>query len=129
MRTALTSRRGRLAPLLLAAAAASSLVIGAARGAMPVYVVINVDVAPDHAAEGRAVLVEEGRLSRDDAGFLSWKLLQRRDRDNHLTIVEAWSSDADFDRHVVTDHARSARQKLQPILASPFDERTFTAVD
>ncbi len=74
------------------------------------YVVINIDVAPDHAAEGRAVLVEEGRLSRLDAGFMSWQLLQRTDRDNHLAIVEAWSSDADFDRHVETDHARATRQ-------------------
>ena len=96
---------------------------------MPVYVVINVDLVPDHAAEGKAVLVEEGRLSRHDAGFICWQLLQRRDRDNHLAIVEAWSSDADFDRHVETDHARSARQKLQPILASPFDERTFAPVE
>ena len=119
----------RLVPFLLAAALTFSLVFDPAEGATPVYVVINIDVAPDHAAEGRAVLVEEGRLSRLDAGFMSWQLLQRTDRDNHLAIVEAWSSDADFDRHVETDHARATRQTLQPILASPFDERIFKAVE
>ena len=119
----------RLVPFLLAAVSTFSFVSDPAEGATPVYVVINIDVAPDHAAEGRAVLVEEGRLSRLDAGFMSWQLLQRTDRDNHLAIVEAWSSDADFDRHVETDHARATRQKLQPILASPFDERIFKAVE
>lgn len=121
--------RPYLAWCVLAGASVTSLMVDPARAATPVYVVINIDVAPDRAAEGRAALIEEGRLSRHDAGFISWKLLQRTDRDNHFVIVEAWSSEADFDKHVEIDHARAARQKLQPILASPYDERTFKLVE
>ena len=111
--------------LLAGAAFCDGSALRPARAASPFYVIINVDVLPDHAAEGRNALEEEGDLSRRDPGYVSWQLLQRTDRENHLAIVEAWSSGADFDRHVQSEHARSARRTLQPLLASPFDERFF----
>ena len=87
--------------------------------------VFNVDILPDHAAEGRALMGEEGRAEQIRPGISCLAAVERTDRDNHLAIVEAWSSDADFDRHVSTEHAKSTRRKLQPLLASPFDERMF----
>jgi quinol monooxygenase YgiN len=118
--------------LVLQATTVLALVLaaaGSARADEALHVVINVDVLPDHMAEGQALLKAEGESSRHDAGYGAWQLLQRRDHGNHFAIVEVWSSEADFDRHIATEHAKSTRRKLQPLLASPFDERLFSLVE
>ena len=115
------------------AVAAVALLMGLAYSApvcadQPVSIIINIDVLPDRVADGKTILQQEGQLSRRDAGFITWQLLQRTDHENHFAIVESWLSMTDFDRHVASDHARSTRGTLQPLLASPFDERMFRSV-
>ncbi|WP_158810633.1 putative quinol monooxygenase [Beijerinckia sp. L45] len=119
------SRVGATVLALMLALAAG----GRAQADQPITVVINVDVLPDRVADGKAMLRQDGQRSRGDAGFVSWQLLQRTDHDNHFAIIEAWRSMADFDRHVGSEYARATRDTLQPLLAAPFDERMFRAVD
>jgi quinol monooxygenase YgiN len=38
-------------------------------------------------------------------------------------MVEVWRSRQDFESHLAASHTRSFREKLQPMLGSPFDER------
>jgi quinol monooxygenase YgiN len=37
--------------------------------------------------------------------------------------VEVWENHAAFDAHLAADHSKQFREKLQPMLGSPFDER------
>lgn len=88
------------------------------------YVVTHVDTfGGPQAAEAAKMLLQFAADSRKDAGSVRFELLREPARLNHFTIVEVWRSKQDFEAHLASAHSRSFREKLQPILGSPFDER------
>ena len=89
-----------------------------------VYVVTHVDLAgPTAAPEGTKILRQFAADTRKDAGAVRIELLVEPTRLNHLTLVEVWQTRADFDAHLAAAHSKAFREKLQPLLGSPFDER------
>jgi quinol monooxygenase YgiN len=89
----------------------------------PLYVVTHVDVMPRFTAAGRELLLQFATDSRKDAGAVRIEVLEELGRPNHSTVVEAWESRKAYDDHLMADHTRAYRAKLQPMLGSPFDER------
>jgi quinol monooxygenase YgiN len=87
------------------------------------YVVTHVDFTPNFTADGTAALEKFAADSRKDKGVVRFELLQDLSRKNHFTIVEVWENRAAFDAHLAADHSKQFREKLQPMLGSPFDER------
>jgi quinol monooxygenase YgiN len=88
------------------------------------YVVTHVDVlGPNGAAEAAKMLHQFAAESRNDQGSVRFEVLRDPDRLNHFTIVEVWRSRQDFESHLAASHTRAFREKLQPMLGSPFDER------
>jgi quinol monooxygenase YgiN len=85
------------------------------------YTVTYVEVAPSSTAHAAAWLRQYGETSRKDAGNLRLELLQRIDRPNHFAILAAWKDQGAFDTHRAG--AKEFRDKLQPLLVSPNDER------
>jgi quinol monooxygenase YgiN len=88
------------------------------------YVVTHVDVLGQNgAAEAAKMLHQFAADSRADQGSVRFEVLRDPDRLNHFTIVEVWRSRPDFESHLAAGHSRAFREKLQPLLGSPFDER------
>lgn len=88
------------------------------------YVVTHVDIGgPALAAEGAKLLQQFATDSVKDPGCVRFELLREPNRVNHFTIVEVWQSRQDFETHLATAHSKSFREKIQPLLGSPFDER------
>ncbi len=88
------------------------------------YVVTHVDVlGPNGAAEAAKALHQFAADSRNDQGSVRFEVLRDPDRLNHFTIVEVWRTRQDFESHLAASHTRAFREKLQPMLGSPFDER------
>jgi quinol monooxygenase YgiN len=88
------------------------------------YVVTHVDVlGPNGAAEAAKLLHQFAVDSRNDPGSVRFEVLRDPDRLNHFTIVEVWRTRQDFETHLAASHSRAFREKLQPMLGSPFDER------
>jgi len=88
------------------------------------YVVTHVDVlGPNGAAEAAKMLHQFAADSRNDQGSTRFEVLRDPDRLNHFTIVEVWRTRQDFETHLAASHTRAFREKLQPMLGSPFDER------
>ena len=88
------------------------------------YVVTHVDVlGPNGAAEAAKMLHEFAADSRKDQGSARFEVLRDPVRLNHFTIVEVWRTRRDFESHLAASHSRAFREKLQPMLGSPFDER------
>jgi|SRR5579862_7197310 len=88
------------------------------------YVVTHVDVlGPNGAAEAAKALHQLAADSRNDQGSVRFEVLRDPDRLNHFTIVEVWRTRQDFESHLAASHTRAFREKLQPMLGSPFDER------
>jgi quinol monooxygenase YgiN len=87
------------------------------------YVVTHVDLTPDNAAGGTKLLQQFANESRKDPGVVRFELLQDSARPNHFTVVEVWANSKAFEGHEQADHTKHFREKLQPMLGSPFDER------
>ena len=88
------------------------------------YVVTHVDVlGPNGAAEAAKILHEFAADSRKDQGSVRFEVLREPNRLNHFTIVEVWRTQQDFESHLAASHTKAFRERLQPMLGSPFDER------
>ena len=88
------------------------------------YVVTHIDVLGQNgAAEAAKMLHQFAVDSRSDQGSVRFEVLRDPDRLNHFTMVEVWGNRQDFESHLAASHTRAFREKLQPMLGSPFDER------
>jgi len=113
-----------------------------------VYVITHVDIAPlplppgavvdpgapartmpQVTAEGETILHQFAAESRKDPGCISFQLLQEPQRRNHFTLVQVWRDQNAFIAHEAAAHTRATREKLQPILGSPFDQRLHLLID
>ncbi len=117
------SRRLLLAiPAALVAAPRS----GAARTTGSVVVIALIDVLPAQAAEGADLLRRYLRDVRGCGGFLDARLLRQPDPTaNHFAMVTSWADDGAWDAHIASDVARRFRLALQPVAASPIDQRIY----
>jgi quinol monooxygenase YgiN len=90
-----------------------------------VYVVTHVDIAgtPAVVAEATKLLREFSAESKKDPGAVRFELLLQDGRLNHFTIVSVWQTRDAFESHSGAEHSRRFREKIQPMLGSPFDER------
>jgi quinol monooxygenase YgiN len=89
------------------------------------HVVTYVDVYPNFAPEATRILAEFAANSRKDQGSVRFEVLRDVARANHFAIVEVWQDRATYDSHLGAAHVRGFRDKLQPMLGSPFDERLY----
>jgi quinol monooxygenase YgiN len=111
----------------------------------PIYAVVHVDLAPppappgataaqqdqiraDTGARGIALLQEMAAGCTKEAGCLRFEVLQTIGAANHLTLVEVWKDQASMDFFEGTARVKAAREKLAPLLGSPFDQRIHLLV-
>jgi quinol monooxygenase YgiN len=87
------------------------------------YVVTHVDLTPNFVEDGAKLLQQFAAESRHDPGVVRFELLEDNGRHNHFTLVEVWENSKAFDAHEAAEHTKNFREKLQPMLGSPFDER------
>lgn len=90
-----------------------------------VFVVTHVDIAgnPATVAEATKLLRDFSADSKKDPGEVRFELLLQDGRLNHFTIVEVWQTREAFEEHSSAEHTKRFREKIQPMLGSPFDER------
>ena len=89
------------------------------------YAVTHVDIAGagSRLAEVTNLIKEFAADSQKDAGAVRFEVLQQEGHPNHFTIYEVWQSRRAFDAHLAAPHTKQFREKVQPILGSPFRER------
>ena len=87
------------------------------------YVVTHVDLTPNYTADGTKLLQKFASDTRKDKGVVRFELLDDISRKNHFTLVGVWENQAAFEAHLEAAHTKEFREKLQPMLGSPFDER------
>jgi len=89
------------------------------------YVVTYIDVFPNYAADTNKFLLQFAADSRKDNGSVRFEVLRDVERTNHFTIVEVWQTRQAYEAHLALDHTKQFREKIQPGLGSPFDERLY----
>ena len=91
----------------------------------PLYVVTYVDVFPNFSDTTLQALRQFAADSRKDPGSIRFEFLRDVERTNHFSIVEVWQNRQTYDAHLTQPHSKSFREKIQPGLGSPFDERLY----
>ena len=97
-----------------------------AAAAGPVYVITHVDILGNtNNATAMPMLRQFAEDSRKDPGNVRFDVVQMVGRANHYTIVEVWQSRQAFEAHNAAEHTKQFREKIHPILGSPWDDGMF----
>jgi quinol monooxygenase YgiN len=127
------SRRSLLVAVVVVALTALALLPGKApaQGAKEkeLYVVTHIDVTPNFAADTAKEVAQFAADSRKDHGSVRFEALRSVERMNHFELVEVWRTRQDFDAHLAQEHTKRFREKIQPGLGSPFDERLYNVLE
>lgn len=115
-----------LAPVVLPVSACAQQKAESRSGVL--YVVTYIDVFPNFAEDTMKALRQFAADSRKDQGSIRFEFLQDVVRTNHFSIVEVWQSRQAYDAHLTQEHSKRFREKIQPGLGSPFDERLYNLV-
>jgi len=91
----------------------------------PLYVVTYIDVFPMYAADTAKALQDFNAASSKDPGYVRIEVMRDVDRVNHFAVVEVWRTRKEYEAHLAQPHTKQFREKIQPGLGSPFDERLY----
>jgi quinol monooxygenase YgiN len=91
----------------------------------PVYVVTHVDIigGQQGVAEAMKLMHDFAAESLRDKAASRFEILQQDSRFNHFVMLEVWQSREAYDAHNNQPYARRFREKIAPMLGSPFDVR------
>jgi quinol monooxygenase YgiN len=112
-----------VAGFLLSAMAAPSAAL-----AQSVHSSVNIDIMPDHLADGMMVLKDYLAEAKSDRTLESIQLSQRLDAPNHFMLDQRMADKSRYDAHVQAAYVRKFRERLFPSLGSPWDERLYRDV-
>jgi quinol monooxygenase YgiN len=93
--------------------------------AEPIHASVNIDVMPDHLAEGMAALTDYLKEAKNDPTLEGIQLSQRVDAPNHFLLDLKMADKAHYETHIQAAYVRKFREKLFPCLGSPWDERLY----
>ena len=93
----------------------------------PLHVVTYVDVYPNFAADTAKYLQQFAADSLKE-GAVRFDVLRDVSRANHFAIVEVWRNRQAYETHLGGQANKQFREKLQPGLGSPYDERLYNAL-
>src|SRR6266850_5420807 len=96
--------------------------------AKQLYIVTYVDVYPTLAADAAKLLQQFASDSRKDSGNVRFEVMRDVARQNHFAVVEVWQNQKSFEAHSALAHTKAFREKIQPNLGSPFDERLYNVL-
>jgi quinol monooxygenase YgiN len=113
--------------VLAADLARSKLAIETA-GPDAVFTVTHVDVIPTKKDEGIAATKGLFEPASKSAGNLTFDVLQQNSRLNHMTLFEAWKSNAEMAANAGEDYMKAYRFALQPMSGALYDHRTYRVI-
>ncbi|MEO5922461.1 MAG: putative quinol monooxygenase [Bryobacteraceae bacterium] len=100
-----------------------ALAVSAFAQAERVTVVTHVDLMPPFVAEANKLLTTLATEARKEPGCVRYEVVVEPGRRNHVAVVSVWESQAAFDKHLTQASTRTFREKIQPMLGGPLDER------
>jgi len=119
--------RAPLAALALLAAPCSIASADDAR--TDTVVVTHFDIIPTFADQALPLLKQFVLDSRSDPGVKYFTLITWAPTTNHWQMLEVFSSQQAFNRHVSAAHSIAFRTAIQPFVGAPIDERLYTIND
>jgi quinol monooxygenase YgiN len=93
------------------------------------YVVSYIEVTPASASQARDLITQYVKSIRQESGNVQSVALQRIGEPNHFAIVEAWKDKDAQVAHAGAAATQASRAKFEPLLRSPYDERTHVGLN
>lgn len=100
----------------------------AAEGSGTAYVVTYFETVQP-SGKALALLRQLSKVSSREAGNLRFEVLQRLGQSDQFVILEAWKDKDAQAAHAAAAHTKAFREKLEPLLRGPYDERPHTALE
>jgi len=91
----------------------------------PIVVMTHIDIIPTALEQGRTRIKQLVDGSRHRYGNVRFDVLVQTNRQNHMTLIEGWKSQADKNAESAAAETVSFRHDLLPMSGSPYDERTY----
>jgi quinol monooxygenase YgiN len=91
-----------------------------------IVVVTHFDIIPTFTAQALPLLEQFVLDSRSDPGVKYFTLITWAPTTNHWQMLEVFSSQEAFNRHVSAAHTIAFRTGIQPFVGAPIDERLYT---
>jgi quinol monooxygenase YgiN len=110
----------------LAVASTGVSPVALAADANTAYVVTYFEAVPTYTGQVRNLMRDLARASRKEPGHIRMELLQRVGQPDQFVILEAWKDKETHAAHMEAAHTKGFREKLQPLLRGPYDERPHT---
>jgi quinol monooxygenase YgiN len=102
----------------------------AAEGGDTIYMQVHLDVFPPGLVPTLAAVKELAAAARKGEGNLRYDVVQSVKAPlSHMTLFAAWQNRKAFDSYEMSDYARQFRDKVGPLLGSPFDDRLYTLIN
>ena len=102
----------------------------ASAGANPIYMMLHLDVFPNQLQTGFEVAKQVAETARKGEGNLRYDVVSEVSVPmNYMTVFAAWKNRKAFDDYEMSSYARQFRNKVGPLLGSPFDDRLYTAIN
>lgn len=92
------------------------------------HVLMHIDVNPG-ADVAQAALKAQRDAVLAAPGALGYEVAVWTKRPNHLAVHEVWASRKAYEDYAATPPARELRDRLAPLLGSPFDDRFYSALE
>ncbi len=96
--------------------------------ATPVVVVTHLDIERRNLDPALALMRGYVATTRREPGLQHIELLAQVGVPNHFTVVETWADQAAYDAHTGSQPIRDFRNRIDPFLGSPYDDRLHTEV-
>jgi|EndMetStandDraft_3_1072993.scaffolds.fasta_scaffold357885_1 quinol monooxygenase YgiN len=93
----------------------------------PVYVVGYIDVAQASKSQAMTLLKQFRTSCAKEEGNQRCEVAQRMEQQNEFVVLEVWKDQKSFQGHS-TGPGAQFRDRLKPMLTSPYDERVHTAL-
>jgi len=93
------------------------------------YVVTYIETMPAAEKQASDLIRSYAAAGRDAASNLRFDALQRIDRPNQFALVTAWKDQKAAEAYSAADATKQFRDKLQPLLSAPVDERPHTGLE
>ena len=104
--------------------------VRAAAGSGTIFMQVHLDVFPPGLAPTLVAVKEVAETARKGEGNLRYDVVQSvKAPMSHMTLFAAWQSRKAFDAYEMSDYARAFRDKVGPLLGSPFDDRLYVLIE
>jgi quinol monooxygenase YgiN len=90
-----------------------------------IRVVARVIALPDKIEELKAVLLQIVEPTRQEEGCIQYDLFQNQTDPTDFTFVEEWTTKETLDKHLASEHIQTAVKKIDGLVATNPDIRTY----